>query len=70
MKKFFVFVMALCCSAVMFAGGDIFEAWVTYSVNDDAMGFSRQEYWSGVPLSSPYHMLVSSKSSKLSFNST
>lgn len=38
MKKFFVFVMALCCSAVMFAGGDIFEAWVTYSVNDDELG--------------------------------
>ena len=38
MKKFIVFVMALCCSAVMFAGGDIFEAWVTYSVNDDELG--------------------------------
>lgn len=30
-------MMALCCSAVMFAGGDIFEAWVTYSVNDEAL---------------------------------
>ena len=37
MKKFFVFVMALCCSAVMYAGGGIFEAWVTYGVNGEAV---------------------------------
>ena len=37
MKKVLLFAMALCCSAVMFAGGDIFEAWVTYSVNDEAL---------------------------------
>lgn len=37
MKKFFVFMMALCCSAVMFAGGGIFEAWLTYGVNGEAV---------------------------------
>ena len=26
-----------------------------------SMGFSRQEYWSGVPLSSPYHLLPDCK---------
>jgi len=26
-----------------------------------SMGFSRQEYWSGVPLPSPYHLLPDSK---------
>jgi len=37
MKKLLFFAAALCCSMSLFAGGEIFEAWVTYGVNDEAV---------------------------------
>ena len=33
--------------------------WTTAYQAPLSMGFSRQEYWSGVPLPSPYNMLLS-----------
>ena len=37
MKKLCLFAIALCCSTAMFADGGIFEAWVSYGINDEAV---------------------------------
>ena len=37
MKKVVLFVMALSLSATLFAGGGVFEAWMTYGINGEAV---------------------------------
>ena len=49
------FFFPYCCRSVAKSGPTLATPWAVARQAPPSMGFPRQEYWSGVPLPSPYN---------------